>query len=191
MPIPLLKKALNDWLYRIQSYERVTRITKRQSYIGVCINFDISCDILVLQLGIDISQKQLTLLRSRWCYSLQNKWQNVTWACSENYASFSLFFIPWNFCLSFSFVILVIQSAHSIKLQDVISRLVAVRTYATKHDRWCEKNDLQQAAIALINARIKWEGKNSALCIRKWDTSFRTVKIPKTTIYTYQATAHW
>lgn len=64
-------------------------------------------------------------------------------------------------------LLLVIQSAHNIELQDFISRLIAVRTYATKHDRWCEKNDLQQAAIALINARIKREGKNSALCIRK------------------------
>lgn len=34
------------------------------AYIGVCVDFDISCNVLLLKLSVDISQKQLTLLCS-------------------------------------------------------------------------------------------------------------------------------
>jgi len=45
------------------------------AYIRICINFDISSDVFVLQLGVDISHKQFTFPGSWWGNSLKQKKQ--------------------------------------------------------------------------------------------------------------------
>lgn len=41
------------------------------THIGVCVYFNVCCNILVLQLSVNISQKQITFLRSWWSNNLQ------------------------------------------------------------------------------------------------------------------------
>ena len=51
--------------------ENATETRLGKAYIGACVHFDISGDIFVLQLGANISQKQLTFLCSGRSYSLR------------------------------------------------------------------------------------------------------------------------
>lgn len=51
---------------------------KENPYIGVCVYFNINCDILVLQLSIDMSEKQFTFLCSRGSDTLQEEKINKT-----------------------------------------------------------------------------------------------------------------
>lgn len=45
------------------------------THIRISVNFQISSDVLVLQLRVNISQKQLTFLRPRWCNGLWSQKQ--------------------------------------------------------------------------------------------------------------------
>ena len=67
----------NCWQKSPPSDKITTGQTISTTYFGVGVNFYISRNVFVLQLGVDISQKQFTLLYTGWCNGLKSIYKDI------------------------------------------------------------------------------------------------------------------